>query len=77
MINNISVWTGESGGPPISTASLFDYNNKNNQRNIILNGSGSVGNHQNANGSTNLDNYLWNVPVEEFWTNNDDYGFLA
>lgn len=77
MINNISVWTGESGGPPISTASLFDYNNKNNQRNIILNGSGSVGNHQNGNGSTNLDNYLWNVPVEEFWTNNDDYGFLA
>jgi len=71
MINNISVWTGESGGPPINTASLFDYNNQKNQR--INSNGGSINNsYQN-----NLDNYLWNVPVEEFWTNNDDYGFLA
>lgn len=80
MINNISVWTGESGGPPINTASLFDYNNKNNQRSIMNGTHGGVGNNQNSNnngGNGNLDNYLWNVPVEEFWTNNDDYGFLA
>jgi hypothetical protein len=69
MINNISVWTGESGGLPITT-SLFEQNNyttapKNK-------GNSSAPAHKNNNV-----NYLWNVPVEEFWKNNDDYGFLA
>lgn len=66
MINNISVWTGESGGVPITT-SLFDQNNY----------TTAPKNQTNQPQNNKNNNYLWNVPVEEFWRNNDDYGFLA
>jgi hypothetical protein len=65
MINNISAWSGESGVP--ITTSLFDYGKQN-----VDQQPRSVVAHDSTKG-----NYLWNVPVEEFWTNNDDYGFLA
>lgn len=61
MINNISVWSGESGAP--ITTSLFDHPKVESQR--VNPDAGAKG------------NYLWNVPVEEFWTGNDDYGFSA
>ncbi|CCH41752.1 putative transcriptional regulatory protein [Wickerhamomyces ciferrii] len=92
MINNISVWTGESGGPPINTASLFDFNNNKNSRSLLTkNSQSNQNNNSNGNNGINVngqvvnglnnknlgETYLWNVPVEEFWTNNDDYGFLA
>lgn len=78
MINNISVWTGESGTgiaglsglALLNTASLFDHSIKpqNPQR------QNQLQQQQQRPG----DNYLFNVPADDFWTNNEDnYGFLS
>lgn len=73
MINNISAWSGESGVP--ITTSLFDHSKVSQQgqeqpRSSVILHDPTI---KNATGG----NYLWNVPVEEFWSSNDDYGFLA
>ncbi|CDR42445.1 CYFA0S09e03752g1_1 [Cyberlindnera fabianii] len=74
MITNISAWSGESGVP--ITTSLFDhssYTTKTGGSNndvVVSSGNGRAV-------KPGDQNYLWNVPVEEFWNNNEDSAFLT
>ncbi|CEP23954.1 unnamed protein product [Cyberlindnera jadinii] len=61
MINNISAWSGESGVP--ITTSLFE-------KQADTSRAGPAVVHE----PVNKGNYLWNVPVDDFWTHADEYG---
>lgn len=83
MINNISVWTGESGqqipntGLNMVNGQLNNYNNNNNNHNNNNNSNSNNNNNANQQDNNNIDLFSWNnIQSEQFWNVTDDFGFI-